>query len=93
MLEIEQKLHQLHAEARTKATTAPPGHASTGGGAAPQEEPARGLAKVNAVAQGSPAAMAVSLIAVSVCLRRNMYVNMPRCVPVHAFKAAPTPLT
>ena len=65
MLEMERALHQLHAEARAKAsTTVSQDHASKGDVATPQagegQELSRGLARVNSVAQGSPAAMAVS---------------------------------
>ena len=61
MLEIEQKLHQLHAEARAQAGSSHTHKDSDSAGAEQEGRlTARGVAKVNSVAEGSPAATAVS---------------------------------
>ena len=67
---IEEKLHQLHAEAKEKKLLsqqksgeggAGAGETGEGGGAEKSKAlPLRGFAKVNVVTDGSPAALAVS---------------------------------
>ena len=63
---IEEKLHQLHAEAKEKKLQSQQNLGDgqqTGGGGGVEESkapPLRGFAKVNVVTDGSPAALAVS---------------------------------
>lgn len=56
MVEIEKTLHKLHAAAREAGEVSEEG---AGQGAAKQ--PAKGFSKVSSVAEGSPAARAVSI--------------------------------
>ena len=62
---IEEKLHQLHAEAKEKKKLqsqqkSGEGHGEEGGAEESKPLPLRGFAKVNVVTDGSPAALAVS---------------------------------
>lgn len=60
MAEIEVKLHELHAAARLGQ--APVTNGGMSGPRSTEVEPPRVFARVNSVAQGSPAAITVSLI-------------------------------
>ena len=63
---IEEKLHQLHAEAKEKKKLQSQqkleegGEVGGGGAEESKAPPLRGFAKVNVVTDGSPAALAVS---------------------------------
>ena len=60
---IEEKLHQLHAEAKEKKLQSQQKSGKTqtrGGGEESEAPPLKGFARVNVVTDGSPAALAVS---------------------------------
>ena len=61
---IEEKLHQLHAEAKEKKllTQQKSGSTSAAEGGGESAPPLRGFATVNVVTDGSPAALAVCLL-------------------------------
>lgn len=60
MAEIEKALHKLHAAAREARSATGP-EVSVGTDPQAAHQPVKGFAKVSSVAEGSPAAMAVSM--------------------------------
>ena len=64
---IEEKLHQLHAEAKEKKLVTqqkPEGSAHRAEEGGESKSPLKGFARVNVVTDGSPAALAVSMLCV-----------------------------
>ena len=57
---IEQKLHEIHAEARRRKSESEEEVGVAGGGAKGKKAAPKGFARVDSVLEGSPAATAVS---------------------------------